>query len=117
MEEKNRLIAVLEIGSTGIRLLVAEILPNGRWQTMDTANKPVALGRDVFTTGQVSRESFLECISVLRNFQEFLRSWGIADTDAHVIATSALRVARNRDIFVDRVRQETGFMLTIVDGL
>ena len=117
METKNRLVAVLEIGSTGIRLLVAEIFSNGSWQTLDRANKPVALGRDVFTSGHVSRESFLECISVLKNFREFLRGWGIADRDIHVIATSALRVARNRDVFVDRVRQVTGLMLTIVEGI
>jgi exopolyphosphatase/guanosine-5'-triphosphate,3'-diphosphate pyrophosphatase len=117
MENKNRLVAVIEIGSTAIRLLVAEIFPNGLWQAMDRASKPVALGRDVFTTGQVSRESFLECISLLRNFREFLRGWGIADSDMHVIATSALRVARNRDLFVDRVRQETALMLTIVEGI
>jgi len=117
METKNRLVAVLEIGSTGIRLLVAEIFPDGRWQEVDRANKPVALGRDVFTTGQVSRESFLECITVLKNFREFLRSWLIDDSDIHAIATSALRVARNRDVFVDRVKQETGLMLAIVDGI
>jgi len=117
MENKNRLVAVMEIGSTAIRLLIAEIFPNGLWQSMDRASKPVALGRDVFTTGQVSRESFLECISLLRNFREFLRGWGIADSGIHVIATSALRVARNRDLFIDRVRQETGLMLTIVEGI
>ena len=117
MEKKNILVAVLEIGSTGIRLLVAEIFPDGRWQAMDRASKPVALGRDVFTTGQVSRESFLECITLLKNFREFLRGWGIDDSDIHTIATSALRVARNRDIFVDRVRQETGLMVSIVDGI
>ncbi|MCL2601175.1 MAG: HD domain-containing protein [Treponema sp.] len=117
MESKNRLVAVLEIGSTGIRLLVAEIFPDGRWQTLDRAGKPAALGRDVFTTGQVSRESFLECISVIKNFREFLRGWEISDANIRVIATSALRAARNRDIFTDRVRHETGLMPVIVEGI
>ena len=117
MENKNRLVAVLEIGSTGIRLLVAEIYPDGRWQVLDRAGKPVTLGRDVFTTRQVSRESFLECISVIKNFREFLRGWEISDADIRVIATSALRVARNREIVVDRVRLETGLMPVIVEGI
>ena len=117
METKNRLVAVLEIGSTGIRLLVAEIFPDGRWQPLDRASKPLALGRDVFTTGQISRESFLECISLMKNFLEFLRGWDIDDTSIYVIATSALREARNRDVFVDRVRQETGLLPNIVEGL
>jgi exopolyphosphatase/guanosine-5'-triphosphate,3'-diphosphate pyrophosphatase len=117
METKFRLTAVLEIGSTGIRLLIAEIGGKGRWRALDQAGKPVALGRDVFTSGQISRESMLECLLVLRNFRELLGGWGIADEDVHVIATSALRAARNRDMFVDRVRQETGFLLTIVEGI
>jgi exopolyphosphatase/guanosine-5'-triphosphate,3'-diphosphate pyrophosphatase len=117
METVPRLTAVLEIGSTGIRLLIAEIGGRGQWRVLDRAGKPVALGRDVFTSGQVSRESLLECLLVLRNFREHLRGWGIADDAVRVIATSALRVARNRDVFVDRVRQETGFLLTIVEGI
>jgi exopolyphosphatase/guanosine-5'-triphosphate,3'-diphosphate pyrophosphatase len=113
----SRLVAVLEIGSTGIRLLVAEILSPGEWRAVDRAGKPVALGRDVFTSGEVSRESLRECLSVLKNYRELLRGWGIRDDDIHLIATSALRAARNRDVFVDRVRQETGFQLSIVEGI
>jgi exopolyphosphatase/guanosine-5'-triphosphate,3'-diphosphate pyrophosphatase len=114
---ENRLVAVLEIGSTGIRLMVAEIVSGDQWRVLDRAGRPVALGRDVFMSGELSRESLLECLMVLQNYRELLAGWGIADRDIHVIATSALRVARNRDIFIDRVRQETGFDLTIVEGI
>jgi exopolyphosphatase/guanosine-5'-triphosphate,3'-diphosphate pyrophosphatase len=114
---ENRLVAVLEIGSTGIRLMVAELLSGGQWRVLDRAGRPVALGRDVFTSGELSRESLLECLAVLHNYRELLAGWGIADRDIHVIATSALRVARNRDMFIDRVRQETGFHLSIVEGI
>jgi exopolyphosphatase/guanosine-5'-triphosphate,3'-diphosphate pyrophosphatase len=117
MESSPRLTAVLEIGSTGIRLVIAEIAPGGEWRVLDQAGKPVALGRDVFTSGQVSRESMLECFLVLQSFRELLKSWSIAGGDVHVIATSALRAARNRDVFVDRVRQETGFPIVIVEGI
>jgi exopolyphosphatase/guanosine-5'-triphosphate,3'-diphosphate pyrophosphatase len=111
------LVAVLEIGSTGIRLNIAEILFGGQWRVLDLAAQPVTLGRDVFTSRELSRDSLLECLAVLHNYRELLTSWGIADNNIHVIATSALRVARNRDIFIDRVRQETGFNLSIVDGI
>ena len=114
---ENRLVSVLEIGSTGIRLIVAQTVEGGQWKMMDSAGRPVALGRDVFNSGEISRESLLECITVLRNFRELLSGWGIAPAEVHGIATSALRVARNRDIFIDRVRQETGFGLSVVDGL
>ncbi|MDR1072094.1 MAG: HD domain-containing protein [Treponema sp.] len=110
-------VAVLEIGSTGIRLLIAEITSKSEWRSLDSAVKPVVLGRDVFTSGQVSHSSLLECLAVLRNFQELLKGWGIAGKDVHLIATSALRAARNREIFADRVYQETGCRLAIVEGI
>jgi exopolyphosphatase/guanosine-5'-triphosphate,3'-diphosphate pyrophosphatase len=111
------LTAILEIGSTGIRLHVAEIYSGGKWQVLDRAVRPISLGRDVFTSGMVSRESMLECLAVLQNYRELLAGWNIADNNIHVIATSALRVARNRDVFVDRVKQETSFNLIIVEGI
>ena len=112
----NSPVAIVEIGSTGIRLLVAEI--KGReWNTLDRAARPTVLGRDVFTTGELSRESFLECLSVLHNYQELLVGWNIASENIHVIATSALRVARNRDVFIDRIQLETGFKVAIVEGI
>jgi exopolyphosphatase/guanosine-5'-triphosphate,3'-diphosphate pyrophosphatase len=117
MDVKNRLAAILEIGSTGIRSLIAEIYDPGGWKILDRAGRPVALGRDVFTSGQVSRESLLECLVVLRNFREYLGGWGIVDENVHCIATSALRAAKNRDVFVDRVRQETGFTFAVVEGI
>jgi exopolyphosphatase/guanosine-5'-triphosphate,3'-diphosphate pyrophosphatase len=87
------------------------------WKPMDSAGRPVALGRDVFHSGELSRETLLDCLSVLQNFKELLESWDISAGDVHLIATSALRVARNRDIFIDRIRQETGFSLSLVDGV
>ena len=111
------LTAILEIGSTGIRLHVAQVDTNGGWQVLDRAARPVSLGRDVFTSGVLSRESMLECLEVLQNYRELLSGWGITDNNIHVIATSALRVARNRDIFIDRVKQKTGFNLVIVEGI
>ncbi|TCW61683.1 HD domain-containing protein [Treponema sp. J25] len=112
-----RLMAIIEIGSTGIRLLVAELFKNGQWQVVDRASKPVSLGRDVFTDGNISRETLLNSIAVLKSYKELINGWGIKDGDVHVIATSALREARNRDMFIDRVFLQTGFTINVVEGI
>ncbi|MDR2516644.1 MAG: HD domain-containing protein [Spirochaetaceae bacterium] len=117
MEAAKRVVAVLEIGSAGIRFLIAEIGPCEQWKVLDQAGRAVALGKDVFDSGEVSRESLLECLAVLRGYAELLAAWGIDKRDVRVIATSAIRAARNRDMFVDRVRQETGFLISVVEGI
>lgn len=109
--------AAIEIGSTGIRALVADVSGDGDYRILERAGKPVALGRDVFTTGLVSRDSTRECIAVLRGFRELLRGYGVEPSRARVVGTSALREAENRDAFVDRVAMRTGFRVDIIEAI
>ncbi|HRW23715.1 MAG TPA: HD domain-containing protein [Spirochaetia bacterium] len=109
--------AVIEIGSTGIRVLVANVSDDGTYEILERAGKPIALGRDVFTAGLVSRDSVGECIAVLRSFRELLRAYGVEPADARVVATSALREAENRDAFVDRVAMRTGFRVDVIEAI
>jgi exopolyphosphatase/guanosine-5'-triphosphate,3'-diphosphate pyrophosphatase len=109
--------AVIEIGSTGIRLLVAEIPDNGLWEVIDTSEQPIMLGRDVFTSGFVARETLLQCLRVLNRFREQLEGWRIPLSAVTVIATSALREARNRDSVLDRIMVKTGFRVRVIDGI
>jgi exopolyphosphatase/guanosine-5'-triphosphate,3'-diphosphate pyrophosphatase len=113
----SRPVAVVEIGSTGIRMVVAEIDGSGGWKVLDRAGMPVPLGRDVFTSGNVSRDVAAQCLNILRGFREVLRSWGLGPGEVACIATSALREARNRDTFMDRVHLQTGFKVNTVEGI
>ena len=113
----TRVVAVIEIGSTGIRLVVAEVDGSGGFKVLDRAGKQSRIGRDVFTSGMVSREGARECMAVLAAFRELIRGYGLSPKDARVIATSALREAQNRDTFVDRVALQTGFKVTIVEDI
>jgi exopolyphosphatase/guanosine-5'-triphosphate,3'-diphosphate pyrophosphatase len=116
-QEKSRCVAVIEIGSTGIRLVVAEVDSDKGFKVVDRAGKPSRVGRDVFTSGYISREAMRESIAVLSGFRELLRAYALAPKDARVIATSALREAANRDTFVDRVSLQTGFRVTVIEDI
>ncbi|MFZ3111292.1 MAG: HD domain-containing protein [Rectinemataceae bacterium] len=110
-------VAAIEIGSTGIRLLVAAIEAAGSIKVLDRAGKPSRIGRDVFTQGSIGREAIRETIAVLASFRELLSGYGIFPDETKVIATSALREASNRDTFVDRVALQTGFKIRIVEDI
>ncbi len=115
--EPGRIVGVVDIGATAIRIVVAEIGPNGTWRRLDRAGKPISLGRDVFTTGYLSAESMRQSIKILSGFRELLDGWGITTSDVRVIATSAVREAKNRDMFIDRVFVRTGFRTVVVEGV
>ncbi|MDR1626124.1 MAG: hypothetical protein LBT33_06245 [Spirochaetia bacterium] len=112
-----RLAAVIDIGASAMRLVVAEPGPRGGWKQIDRAVKPVSLGRDVFRSGRISRETSLRAIGILVGFGELLAGWGIAPGDAHVIATSAVREARNRAAFVGRVFSRAALRIHVLDEI
>jgi exopolyphosphatase/guanosine-5'-triphosphate,3'-diphosphate pyrophosphatase len=110
-------LAAIEVGSTGIRMLVASIDGSGVLHILDRAGKPSRIGRDVFTLGTIGREAMRESIAMLSSFRELLKSYGIMPAEANVIGTSALREAYNREMFVDRVALQTGFKIRVVEDI
>jgi exopolyphosphatase/guanosine-5'-triphosphate,3'-diphosphate pyrophosphatase len=117
MQSGPHLEAVIEIGATGIRLLVAEVWEDGVWSVIDRAERALPLGRDVFTTGGISRESLLQCLAILNRYREILESWNVSDDHVIVVATSAIRESRNRDSILDRLAVKTGFRVSVIDGI
>jgi exopolyphosphatase / guanosine-5'-triphosphate,3'-diphosphate pyrophosphatase len=113
----RRLVAVIDIGSTAIRMVVAQIDTEGNWSIVDRAGKPVGLGRDVFVSGTISRDTMSQALQILRGFRELIEGWQIGNEDIRVVATAALREAHNRDMFVDRVALQTGIQINIVEGI
>ncbi len=117
VKNQARLKGVIEIGSTAIRLLVVQLFSDNSWETLDKAGLAVPLGRDVFTLGSISRESLLQCLSILNRFKEAMNNWGVAESDIAVVATTAIRKAENRDSVLDRIAVKTGFRVNVMDGI
>ncbi len=109
--------AVIEMGSTGVRLMVCEVNPDGSWHIIDKSEQPVSLGWDVFTSGTISKESLLQCLRIFESFREQLEGWKIKPFQVRSFATSALREAQNRDSFLDRILVKTGFPVKVIDGI
>jgi exopolyphosphatase / guanosine-5'-triphosphate,3'-diphosphate pyrophosphatase len=116
MTRVNKLAGVVDLGSSGVRLLLAESI-KGRWKSLETLEKTCGLGHDVFLDGEISEETYQDVIKVLVLYLEHLKSWGLAANDLHCVATSAVREASNRDMFVERVQLRTGLKFRILEGM
>ncbi len=108
---------VIDIGSSAIRIVIAEVLKSNAWHMVDSAFHPVSLGKDVFVSGSITRGTIVQCLQILSSYREMMAGLNVPEENVRVIATSALREASNRDTFIDRVVIRTGFNIQLVEGL
>jgi exopolyphosphatase/guanosine-5'-triphosphate,3'-diphosphate pyrophosphatase len=112
-----RLAAVIDVGTTSIRMVVAQVFDDGHFEALDSLSQSVAVGRDTFTRGRISLETTEECVQVLRSFSVVLAEYKIdPDKGVRAVATSAVREARNRDEFLDRLYMASGINVKVIDG-
>jgi exopolyphosphatase / guanosine-5'-triphosphate,3'-diphosphate pyrophosphatase len=109
-----RPVAVLDMGASAIRLVVAELPPGEPPRLLEEASRAVLLGRDAFTSGRLGASTIEATLRALEGFRRIMDSYGVVRYRA--VATSAVREAVNRDTFLDRVRLRTGLDVETIDG-
>ena len=110
----TRPVAVLDMGASAVRLLVAEIPKGEPPRILEQASRAVLLGKDAFTGGRIGASTIEATLRALEGFRRIMDSYGVVRYRA--VATSAVREAINRDTFLDRVRLRTGFDVEVIDG-
>ena len=106
--------AAVDIGSNSVRLKIAR-LQNGRLRSIHEDREVTRLGEGVFRSGFLTPESIAETVKVLRRFHRATQQ--IVTDSVRVVATSALRDARNSQAFLEWVRSATGWRAEIISGL
>jgi len=109
-----RPVAVLDLGASAIRLLIAELPPGQPARILEEASRAVQLGKDAFGGGRLGAPTIEATLRALEGFRRIMDSYGVVRYRA--VATSAVREAINRDTFVDRVRLRTGIDVEVIDG-
>ena len=110
----RREAAVIEIGSSSIRMAVARREADGTLRHIDDLDLPASLGRDSFTDEAISAATTERCVAAIRRFQQVLEEFGLGAGDLRVVATSAVREARNQDAFTDRMLIATGLRVQVL---
>ncbi|MBI2195153.1 MAG: HD domain-containing protein [Planctomycetes bacterium] len=109
-----KVVAVIDVGSSGIRMEIAELRPPAEIQHLESLHRSILLGNDTFHTGRLSNESIQATCEALRKFRRAMDNLGVITYRA--VATNAVREAENSDAFIDRVHMTTGFNLEILNG-
>ena len=106
--------AAVDIGSNSCKLKIAKVVAH-RLKTVHVDREVTRLGASVFDEGLVSPEAMAATLRALKRFQRATQLHGVDRT--RVVATSAIRDARNGAAFQAWVLAETGWTLEIISGL
>ena len=107
-------LAAVDIGSNSVRLKIAR-LQGRRLKQIHDDREVTRLGEGAFRGGLLSPEAMSETVRVLRRFHRATQAH--ATDSVRVVATSALRDARNSRAFLEWVRATTGWNVEIISGL
>jgi exopolyphosphatase/guanosine-5'-triphosphate,3'-diphosphate pyrophosphatase len=106
--------AAIDIGSNSCRLKIAKVVAH-QLKTLHEDREVTRLGASVFETGIVSPEAMAATLQALKRFQRAVQLYGV--DQIRVVATSAMRDARNGAAFRAWVKAETGWEMEIISGL
>src|SRR3974377_1962625 len=106
--------AAVDIGSNSIRLKIAKVV-RGRLETLHEDREVTRLGETVFATQTLDPQAMSSTMQVLQRFHRAVQEHAV--DRVRVVATSALRDAKNSRAFVDWVRTATGWKVEVISGL
>ena len=109
-----RRVAAIDCGTNSIRLLVADVPPEGPHTDVLRRMEVVRLGQGVDATGRLAPEAIERTRRVLAEYAAAVRELGAEDV--RMVATSATRDAANRADFEAMVRATLGRLPDVVTG-
>ncbi len=110
---KNEKIAVIDIGTNSILLLITDIKGNDIVPIIDKA-KIAKLGEGLIETNEISESAFNRAFLILDEYKKIIEQFDVKNVN--VIGTMVLRNAKNGTAFIDKVREKFGFNIEIIDG-
>jgi exopolyphosphatase/guanosine-5'-triphosphate,3'-diphosphate pyrophosphatase len=110
-----RPFAALDVGSLTVRLAVAEALAGGQYRLLAHRREITGLGRELAATNELAPEDMARTLAALKEFQQVMADHRVEIYRA--VGTQALRQARNRRDFLDRVHDSLGLALEVLAPL
>src|SRR5438309_3935748 len=91
-------LAAVDIGTNSMRLVVAEVQPDGSYRVLDQDREMTRLGRGLYASGRIGDGSMEQSLQTLGRMKAIAEGFGVSELRA--IATSAVREAANGRDFV-----------------
>ena len=107
-------LATIDLGTNTVRLLVVETSGARRWRVLAQEQIITRLGEGAAATGRLGELPMARTVEAITAFCRQAES--LEAGEIVIVATSAVREAANRQLFLGRVRRATGRDVRVVAG-
>jgi exopolyphosphatase/guanosine-5'-triphosphate,3'-diphosphate pyrophosphatase len=107
-------LAIIDIGTNSIHIVLADIDPNGSYKIVDRFKDMTRLGDGTFQQKRLSEAAMTRGIEVLHTLATLARNKGFSTIV--MVATSAVREAKNGGQFIEAVAEQTQVRVRVVTG-
>lgn len=110
----NEVVAAVDCGTNSIRLLVAEVLPDGSLNELHRQMEIVRLGEGVDQTDEFSIDAIERTVRAAASYSDIAGKFGAMKI--RFAATSATRDAKNRHLFTIPIEEIFGIKPEVITG-
>lgn len=111
---KEKRLGIVDIGSNGVRALVASTENYKKYNTLYSERFPIRLGADVFTEDEISIKKRDDLATALTQFKTLIEDFQVSHY--FIGATSALREAQNSQEIIEDIFKKTEMKINLIDG-
>ena len=110
----NKCIAAVDMGTNSFHLIIVQVKSDGSFKIIDREREVIRLGSHKGKEfSWISEGEIEKAVDVLKDFAKIAQFY---KADVRAIATSAVREARNKEEFINRVYEATGITVEAVNG-
>ena len=106
--------AAIDVGSYEVGMKIFELSKKYRLREIDTIRYRLELGKDVYESGRFSSGMLDELCTVMRNYKDIMDGYRVDAYQAW--GTSPFREAKNAQIAIGRVEQNTGIRISVLSN-
>jgi len=111
----GQVVGFVDIGTNAVRLLVVRINPNFSYIVISQEKEVVRLGEQEFKDNSLKQQAMERAVFVCKKFAELANTYGA--TKIIAVGTSAIREAKNREEFLQKLVNDVGFTVHVISGM
>lgn len=112
MVEEN--LAIVDLGSNSTRMAITEIASDGRFREIKRVKENTRLSEGMGREKVLQKNAMDRTIAALKRFKKIYST--VPNIQVRAISTAAVRQAKNRQEFLNRVENEVGIHLQVLSG-